>query len=61
MEIEKQWFTVSNRSKSYVNKILSKISREYYKNYKINNVKRIPTGIQMYYGGDNEFFDYDKV
>ncbi len=56
-----QWFTVSNRSKSYVNKILSKISGEYYKNYKINNVKRIPTGIQVYYGGDNEFFDYDKV
>ena len=56
-----QWFTVSNRSKSYVNKILSKISGEYYKNYKINNVKRIPTGVQVYYGGDNEFFDYDKV
>ncbi len=56
-----QWFTVSNRSKSYVNKILSKISGEYYKNYKINNVKRISTGVQVYYGGDNEFFDYDKV
>ena len=42
-----QWFTVSNRSKSYVNKILSKISGEYYKNYKINNVKRIPTGVQV--------------
>ncbi len=56
-----EWYTVSNRSKSYVNKILSKISGEYYKNYKINNVKRISTGVQVYYGGENEFFDYDKV
>ena len=56
-----QWFTVANRSKSYVNKILSKISGEYYKNYKINNIKRMSTGVQLFYGGDNEFFDYDKV
>ena len=56
-----EWFTVANRSKSYVNKILSKISGEYYKNYKINNIKRMSTGVQLFYGGDNEFFDYDKV
>ena len=31
-----EWFTVSNRSKTYVKKILSKISGEYYKNYEIN-------------------------
>jgi predicted NAD/FAD-binding protein len=31
-----QWFTVTNRSKTYVNKILSKISGEYFKNYEIN-------------------------
>ena len=42
-----EWYTVSNRSKSYVNKILSKISGEHYKNYKINNVKRISTGVQV--------------
>jgi len=29
-----QWYTVSNRSRTYVNKIISKISGEYYKNYK---------------------------
>ena len=56
-----QWYTVSNRSKTYVNKILSKISGEYFKNYKINKIKRISTGVQVYYGGSNEFFDYDKV
>ena len=56
-----QWFTVSNRSRTYVNKILSKISGEYYKNYKINLIKRLPQGVQVFYGGNNEFFDYDKV
>ena len=56
-----EWYTVSNRSKSYVNKILSKISGEHYKNYRINKVKRIPAGVQVCYGGENEFFDYDKV
>ncbi len=56
-----QWFTVSNRSKTYVNKILSKISGEYYKNYKIHNIKRLSSGVQIYYGEKNEFFDYDKV
>ncbi len=56
-----QWYTVTQRSRSYVNKVLSKINGEYYKNYKINTIKRIKSGIQVCYGGDNEFFDYDKV
>ena len=56
-----QWFTVSQRSKTYVNKVLSKISGEYFKNYKIKSVKRISSGVQVYYGGNDEFFEYDKV
>ena len=56
-----QWYTVAHRSKTYVNKVLSKISGEYFKNYKINSIKRVPSGVQVYYGGANEFFDYDKV
>ena len=56
-----QWFTVSNRSKTYVNKVLSKISGEYYKNYKIHKIKRLSSGVQIYYGEKDEFFDYDKV
>jgi len=56
-----QWYTVSNRSRTYVNKILSNISGEYFKNYNINLIKRISSGVQVYYGGSNEFFDYDKV
>jgi len=56
-----QWYTVTNRSRTYVNKVLSKISGEHFKNYRINLIKRISSGVQVYYGGENEFFDYDKV
>ena len=56
-----QWYTVSNRSRTYVNKILSKISGEYFKNYNINLVKRLSSSVQIYYGESNEFFEYDKV
>ncbi len=56
-----QWFTVSNRSRTYVDKILSNISGEYYKNYNINKIKRIESGVQVYYGDKNEYFTYDKV
>ena len=56
-----QWFTVANRSKTYVNKILSKISGEYFKNYEINKIIRSKNGVQIYYGSDSEFFNYDKV
>jgi predicted NAD/FAD-binding protein len=56
-----QWYTVANRSKTYVNKILSKISGEYFKNYEINKIIRSKNGVQIYYGSASEFFNYDKV
>ena len=56
-----QWYTVSNRSRTYVNRIISKISGEYYKNYKVHKLKRKSSGIDLYYGGQSDFFDYDKV
>jgi len=56
-----QWFTVSNRSKTYVNKILSNISGEYYKNYEINKIVRGDNRVKVYYGSEHEFFTYDKV
>ena len=56
-----QWYTVSNRSKTYVDKILKQISGEYFKNYKINRIKRYLNSAQVYYGNENEFFSYDKV
>ena len=56
-----QWYTVKNRSRTYVNKILSKISGEYYKNYKINKIKRESDNVKIYYGDRSEFFDYEKI
>ena len=56
-----QWYTVANRSKTYVNNILQKISGEHYKNYAVSKIKRNLNGLQVYYGDDNEFFSYDKV
>ena len=56
-----QWYTIKNRSRTYVNKILKTISGEYYKNYQINKISRHPNGAQVFYGGENEFFNYDKV
>ena len=56
-----QWFTVSNRSRSYVQNILSKISGEHFKNYAVNKIKSKSSGIVLYYGGESEFFNYDKV
>ena len=35
-----QWYTVTNRSRTYVNKVISKISGEYFKNYKIKKIIR---------------------
>ena len=56
-----KWYTVSNRSRTYVNTILNKISGEYYKNYKINLIKRYKENVEIFYGEKNEFFTYDKV
>ena len=46
---------------SSLDNILSKISGEHYKNYKVTKIKRKSSGIDLYYGGDNEYFDYDLV
>jgi len=56
-----QWFTVANRSKTYVDKVISQISGEHFKNYNINKVVRNDFGAKIFYGEENEFFDYDKV
>ena len=56
-----QWYTISNRSKTYVNKVLENISGEYYKNYPISKIQRNKNGVKVYYGEKNEFFDYEKV
>ena len=56
-----QWFTVTNRSKNYVDKVINKISGEYYKNYHVNKVIRNKNKVSIYYGDESEFFNYDKV
>ena len=56
-----QWYTVANRSKIYVDKILASISGEYYKNYEIHKIIRDNNGVKIFYGAENEFFYYDKV
>ena len=56
-----QWFTVANRSKTYVDKIISQISGEHFKNYNINKIVRNEFGAKIFYGEENEFFEYDKV
>ena len=54
-----QWFTVTNRSRNYVKKILEKISGEIFKNYKINNISRSEDNVRLSIG--NEYLDYDQV
>ena len=56
-----QWYTVANRSKTYVQKIISKLSGEHFKNYSINRISNNNSGVKLYYGGESEFFNYDKV
>ena len=56
-----QWYTVTNRSRTYVNKIISKISGEYFKNYEVTKIKRKLSGVDLYYGGKSEFFAYGKI
>ena len=54
-----QWYTVTNRSRAYVKKILEKISGEIFKNYKINNISRNDENVRVSIG--NEYLDYDHV
>ena len=56
-----EWYTVSSRSKTYVDKILSNINGQYYKNHEIKKIIRENNEVKIYYGSKNEFFLYDKV
>ena len=54
-----QWYTVSNRSKAYVDEVLKKISGEYFKNYKVDKILRSKDNVRVTIG--NEYLDYDQV
>ena len=54
-----QWYTVTNRSRAYVNKVLKKISGEVFKNYKVSKIFRSENNVRISIG--NEYLDYDHV
>jgi len=56
-----EWYTVSGRSKVYVNKVLQTISGKYFKNYQIEKVYRNNNNVRLYYGSSDDYFDYDHV
>jgi len=56
-----QWYTVTGRSRTYVSKVLKKISGEYFKNSKVNKILRSENNIKISIGDNNEYLDYDHV
>ena len=54
-----QWFTVSNRSRTYVKKVLENISGEVFKNYKVSKILRSENNVRILI--ENEYQDYDHV
>ena len=43
-----------------LDKIIDQISGEHFKNYNISKIVRNDFGVKIFYGGENEFFDYDN-
>ncbi len=54
-----QWYTVTNRSRTYVQKVIKNISGEVFKNYKIDKVNRNNDNIKITIG--HEYLYYDHV
>ena len=54
-----QWFTVTNRSRTYVKKILASVSGEVFKNYKVSKITRSDENVRLKIG--SEYLDYDQV
>ncbi len=54
-----QWYTVTGRSRTYVKKVLEKISGEIFKNYKVNSINRNESNVRIKIGDD--YLDYDHV
>ena len=56
-----QWYTVTNRSRVYVSKVLNKISGDYLKNYKIQKIIRSEENIRIFMDAEGDYRDYDHV
>ena len=54
-----QWYTVTGRSRTYVKKVLEKISGEIFKNYKVNSINRNENNVRIKIGDD--YLDYDHI
>ena len=54
-----QWYTVTNRSRTYVKKVLAEISGENFKNRKVRKIIRNNDNVRIKI--DNEYLDYDHV
>ena len=56
-----QWYTVTNRSRNYVLKVLDKINGEYFKNYEIKKIIRSDDNVRIFINTLGEYRDYDHV
>ena len=56
-----QWYTVTNRSRNYVSKVLEKINGEYFKNYEIKKIIRSNDNVRIFVNTLGEYRDYDHV
>ena len=56
-----QWYTVTNRSRNYVSKVLDKINGEYFKNYEIKKITRSDDNVRIFINTLGEYRDYDHV
>ena len=54
-----QWYTVTNRSRTYVKKVLSSISGEVFKHYKVTEINRNEDNVRINIG--SEYMNYDQV
>ena len=54
-----QWYTVTNRSRAYVKKVLSTISGEVFKHYKVTEINRNEDNVRINIG--SEYMNYDQV
>ena len=56
-----QWYTVTNRSRNYVSKVLDEINGEYFKNYEIKKIIRSDDNVRIFINTLGEYRDYDHV
>ena len=56
-----QWYTVSNRSKTYVDTIIKQISGDCFSNLPVQQIQRENNKVKAIYGIDHQSKVYDKV